>query len=86
MDYLKAKVDEGKIMVGTVSEIFTYQMQKLKYSANINYVSSANRIYVTWTSIGSEYDVDVASYLSSLVIKTPITLVVNLDGLTETIS
>ena len=39
MDYLKAKVDEGKLWVGTASEIFTYQMQKLKYSANINYVN-----------------------------------------------
>ena len=81
MDYLKLKVDEGKLWVGTVSEIFTYQIQKLKYSANINYVSESDRIYITWNTIGSEYDVDVESYLSDLVIKTPITLVVNLDGL-----
>ena len=82
INYLKQKVDEGKLWVGTVSEILTYQMQKLKYSANINYVSASDRIYVTWNAIGSQYNVDIASYLSPLTIKTPITLVVNLDGLT----
>ena len=81
LDYLKQKVEEGRLWVGTVSEILTYQMQKLKYSTNVNYVSESDRIYVTWNSIGSEYDVDLATYLSPLTIKTPITLVVNLDGL-----
>lgn len=81
LDYLKQKVEEGKLWVGTVSEILTYQMQKLKYSANISYASESDRIYVTWNSIGSEYDVDLATYLSPLTIKKPITLVVNLDGL-----
>lgn len=82
INYLKQKVDEGKLWVGTVSEILTYQMQKLKYSVNINYVSASDIIYVTWNSIGSQYDVDLATYLSPLSIETPITLVVNLDGLT----
>ncbi len=81
IDYLKSKVASGQLWVGTVSEIITYQIQKLKYSPNINYVASSDKIFVTWNSIGAQYNVDVESYLNDLSIKTPITLVVDLDGL-----
>ncbi len=81
MDYLKSKVDGGDLWVGTVSEILTYQIQKLKFSPIVNYISTSDRIIVTWDSIGSQYNVNVSSYLSPLTIKTPITLVVNMDGL-----
>ena len=80
--YLQDKVEEGTLWVGTVSEILTYQIQKLKYSPNLNYVAEDDKIYVSWNTIGGEYNVNVASYLSGLSVKTSVTVVVDLDGLT----
>ncbi|MCP4522456.1 MAG: T9SS type A sorting domain-containing protein [Cytophagales bacterium] len=84
MDYLKQKVDAGQLWVGTASEIFTYQLQKLKYRPSINYNDATDEIQVSWTSINSQYNINVGDRLDELVIKTPITLVVNLDGLSGT--
>lgn len=81
LTYLKQKVDAGDLWVGTVSEILTYQYQKLKYSSNVNYVSASDKIFVTWNGIGNQYTTPVATYLSPLTIKTPLTMVVDLDGL-----
>ena len=81
LNYLKQKVESGDLWVGTISEILTYQYQKLKYTSNVNYVSASEKIFVTWNSIGNQYSVSVSDYLSPLTIKTPLTMVVNLDGL-----
>ena len=83
LNYVKQKMDAGDLWVGTVSEILTYQMQKLKFSPIISYVSASGKIYVNWNNIGAQYSFNVSDYLSPLTIKTPTTLVINLDGLTE---
>ena len=84
MDYLKAKVEAGDLWVGTASEIFTYQMQKLKFQPVVNYDNQTEKIVITWNSINPQYSIDISSYLGELVIKEPITLVIDLDGLDGT--
>ncbi len=81
LNYVKSKVESGELWVGTVSELITYQMQKLKFSPNVNYVGASNKIFVTWNNIGAGYNVVVEDYLNALEIKSPITMVVDLDGL-----
>jgi hypothetical protein len=79
--YLKQKVDAGDLWVGTVSEFLTYQMQKLKYSPSVSYDQSSNKVLVSWNSINAQYNVNITSYLSNLTVKSPITLIVDMDGL-----
>ncbi len=84
IDYVKSKMDTKELWVATVSEILTYQMQKIKTAANANYDAGLGKIIVTWSTINPQYNVNVPSYLSPLSIKTPITLVVDLDGIAAT--
>lgn len=79
LDYVKTKMDAGELFVGTISEILTYQMQKLKFSPNFNYDVSSNKFIVSWNSINPQYSVDMNDYLGDLYYKSPITLVVDLD-------
>ena len=79
--YVKQKIDNGDLWVGTVSELLTYQMQKLKYSPNVSYSQANKKILVSWNTINPQYNVNISNYLSGLTVKSPITLVVNLDGL-----
>ena len=81
INYVKQKVDVGDLWVGTVSEFLTYQMQKLKYSPNVNYDQINNKILVSWNIINPQYNVNISSYLADLKIKSPITLIINMDGL-----
>lgn len=82
IDYLKSKVESGELWVGTVSEIITYQIQKLKYSGSKVYDAPNEKIYVNWATQNPQYNVNVANYLAPLSIKTALTYVVDLDGLT----
>ena len=84
INYLKSKVEAGELWVGTVSEVLTYQIQKLKFSSNVTYVGASNKIFVTWNSIDAGINVIVSDYLNALSIKCPITMVVDLDGLPGT--
>lgn len=81
INYVQSKMSTGELWVGTVSELMTYQMQKLKYSPQVTYDNGSDKVFVTWASINPQYNVDMASYLSPLTIKTPITLIVDLDGM-----
>lgn len=82
VNYLQTKVSQGDLWVGTVSELMTYQMQKLKYAPNVVYNGVADQVEVSWTSINAQYNVDMNTYLTDLTIKSPITLIVDMDGLT----
>lgn len=75
LNYVKSKVDEGKLWVGTISEILTYQLQKMNYYPSSSYNSGEESITINWFS--SEL-YDVSAYLSLLQFKSPITLVVDL--------
>ncbi len=81
MDYLKAKVDAGDLWVGTASEIFTYQMQKLKYEAVISQTAET-AWEVSWNSINPQYDVDLEAYLKDLSYTSPLTLKADFSGRT----
>jgi peptidoglycan/xylan/chitin deacetylase (PgdA/CDA1 family) len=74
MDYLKSKVESGDLWVGTVSEILTYQMQKLKFVPNASFDEDAKIISVSWSKVDS---FDVGTYLDPLIIKSPVTLKVD---------
>lgn len=82
INYIKQKVDAGDLWVGTVSEFLTYQMQKLKFSPSVTYNQIADKVLVSWNSINGQYNVNVSTYLADLTVKSPITLVVDMDGLT----
>lgn len=81
IDYIKQKQEEGKLWVATVSEILTYQIQKLKYAPAVSYNSTDKIINVNWTTKNAQINVNVNQYLNPLTIKCPITLKLNLDGL-----
>jgi hypothetical protein len=77
LNYVKSKVVSGDLWVGTISEILTYQIQKTNYSNPITTYSSINKeINISWNAPSF----DVAAYLAPLQIKTPVTLKVNLNG------
>jgi hypothetical protein len=78
LNYVKSKVTSGDLWVGTISEILTYQVQKLNYANPITTYSSQNKeINISW----SAPSFNVASYLAPLQVKSPVTLKVNLAGL-----
>lgn len=81
LNYVKSKVTSGDLWVGTISEILTYQIQKLNYTnANTVYSAQNKEINISWPTPAF----DVATYLSPLQVKSPVTIKVNLDGLTAT--
>lgn len=84
INYVQQKVASGDLWVGTVSEFLTYQMQKLKYSPAISYDQNNQKVLVSWNNINNQYNVNVSSYLAGLTVKSPITLKVDMDGLTGT--
>jgi len=75
MDFLKTKKESGELWVATVSEILTYQLQKLNYSVSANYITSNYLASVTF----EKTDFDVVSYLAPLTFKSPITVELDLS-------
>lgn len=81
INYVASKVASGELWVGTVSEVMTYQMQKLKFSPNVIYNSSAEKVFVTWNNINPQINVNVSDYMNSSLIKEKVTVVIDMDGL-----
>ncbi len=77
LDYVKQKMASGDLWVGTVSEILTYQVQKLHYVPSANYESANGQIVVDWNTPS----LNIANYLSPLVVKCPITINVDISNL-----
>lgn len=82
LNYVKTKVASGDLWMGTVSEILTYQIQKLVYNSAAVYDASTSKITVSFMEDNSIVTADVGTYLSGLTIKTPVTVVLDLDNLT----
>lgn len=80
LDYVKTKVEIGDLWVPTMSEMLTYQIQKLVYTPNANYNSGTNAITVTYTEDYSEISTDISTYLAPLTIKSPITIVIDVTA------
>lgn len=77
LNHLKTKMDANELWVGTISEVLTYQIQKLNYTPNTAYSIAENKITITWNTPSF----NVANYLSPLAKKSPVTILVNLDGI-----
>lgn len=77
MIFLQEKISTGELWVGTVSEILTYQIQKLNYdvSAKIYEDEFYAKVFFNNTS-----EIELASYLDSLVYKSPISINVDLSS------
>lgn len=84
IDYLKSRMDAGQLWVATISEILTYKMQQLKFQPVFSYNAQQELISVNWNSINPQYNVQMADYLSGRSRLSPITLVIDLDGLLGT--
>jgi hypothetical protein len=83
INYIQQKVTEGELWVGTVSEILTYQVQKLKYEPVIQVNGTNDQAWtVAWNSTNPVYDINVEEYLGGLndLYTSSLTLIVNLDG------
>ena len=84
LNYTKAKVTSGELWMGTVSELLTYQIQKLVYSAtSAVYNSGTQKITVSFTQDNSVVTKNIATHLSGLTIKTPVTIVLDLNSYTS---
>ncbi len=77
LNYLKSKTNNYQLWVGTVSEVLTYQIQKLNYTPSTNYNANNQEINITWNTTSF----NVANYLQPLQVKSPVTMKVFLDGL-----
>ncbi|MFT6748035.1 MAG: peptidoglycan/xylan/chitin deacetylase (PgdA/CDA1 family), partial [Glaciecola sp.] len=77
LNHLQTEVTANNLWVGTISEVLTYQIQKLNYTPNTSYDVGLNEITVSW-NIPS---FDVPGYLAPLTKKNSVTILVNLDGI-----
>lgn len=75
LDYVKTKVDDGSLWSATASEAITYKMQRDAYQPLISYTSSTGIITVSFTTLQT---------LNTAILKTPVTVNVNLNGITGT--
>ena len=48
LDHLKSEVDNNNLWVGTISEVLTYQIQKINYTPATSYDAGANEITISW--------------------------------------
>lgn len=85
MNYVQSKVATGELWVPTMSEMLTYQIQKLVYTPNANYDASKNEVAVSFTEDHSVYAGSVSSYLSGLALKEPLTIVVDISSHTSSL-
>ena len=75
LDYVKQKMLSNDLWQGTVSEVLTYQVQKLNYTPTAAYSTANQNITVTWNTPAF----NVAAYLQPLYFKSPVTLMVDIS-------
>ena len=81
INYLREKVESGELWIPTVSEMMTYQMQKLKFTPNVSYDGGSETATVTFAEDNSSYSFTMSDYLTGLEISSPVTLIVEMSGL-----
>ncbi len=79
LDYVQTKMNSGELWVGTISEVLTYQIQKLKFKPQLSQSDSITWD-IAWDSINPGYSVNVANYLSDLSYTTPLTVMVDFNS------
>ena len=82
LNYVQSKVNSGELWMPTVSEMLTYQIQKLVYIPASAYNGTDKKITTTFSEDHSIYSGNVASYLSPLTIKVPVTVEIDVAAYT----
>jgi peptidoglycan/xylan/chitin deacetylase (PgdA/CDA1 family) len=72
LDYVKSKMDDGSLWSTTPTEAITYKMQRDAFQPLVSYTASTGIINVTFNSL---------STIDPSVLRTPVTVNVNLNGL-----
>ncbi|MDB4835278.1 T9SS type A sorting domain-containing protein [Cyclobacteriaceae bacterium] len=80
LDFLKQSVDNNDLWVGTVSEILTYQAQKLGFTTQGSYSAANHSVVVSFNETSS---FDITNYLADLSFKSPVTVKVDLSAYTD---
>lgn len=77
LNFVKTKMDAGELWVGTISEILTYRIQRIKYTPSSIYNAGTETITVNWNNNNT---FNIESYLQPLKFKSPITLSVDITN------
>lgn len=85
LDYVQQRVETGEIWMATISEVLTYQYQKLKVTPAAIYNSSNQSILLGFDSDDLTYTVPLDEYLDSLQIKTSLTVILDVSDYKEEI-
>ncbi|MBC7488305.1 MAG: T9SS type A sorting domain-containing protein [Cytophagaceae bacterium] len=76
MDYLKEKSNSNALWVATISEVLSYQIQKVSFDTTYaEYDRTSNQIKLHWDQPSFA---KLSSYLDSITFKSPVTLYVEL--------
>ena len=76
LDYVKTKITDGSIWSATTTEAITYKMQRDAFSPVVAYNAAANILTVSFTALKT---------INSALLRTPVTLNVNVTGFTPSI-
>ena len=85
LNYVKSKVTSGDLWMGTVSEIITYQIQKLSYVPTATADVINKRILVSFADDKSVVNVNMNNYLTPLAVKTSVTVEIDISNYTSLI-
>lgn len=85
LNYAKQKVETGELWMGTVSEILTYQYQKLVSTPTANYDDFSKSVTVSFNFNHSSYTPNLSDYLDHLTIKTPVTIKIDISSISSDI-
>ena len=73
LDYVKTKITDGSLWSATATEAITYKMQKDAFAPAVAYNSAANTVTVSFSALKT---------IDPSVLRTPVTLNVNVTGFT----
>lgn len=85
LNYVQEKVETGEIWMGTISEVLTYQYQKLKVTPTANYNDAAQEIELEFDFNDATYTTVLADYLDPLDVKTSLTVILDISNHLEDI-
>lgn len=77
LNYVQSKIGDGRLWSATASEAITYKMQRDAFSPNVVYTSGTGKIDVSFIT---------NTVINDKILTTPVTLNINLNGLTGSYS
>ncbi len=75
LNYVKSKMDDGSIWSATTTEAITYKMQRDAFQPAVTYDATAGTVTVNFNSLQT---------INTAVLRTPVTVNVNLNGIAGT--